>query len=174
VEEESKERKLTAKRKGYENSGRPLSHTDIQSIYTLAGLGYSKAKICRELGLCLNTVTKYLKDDKGTPRAHAKIDLPSVRSDGSDYNIAASLGAALALVNVQKNHLLRLAYEGKIPDQVTPLMTKQLIESERMILTLPQDLNKGRRDLYEQINGRALEAGDGEVKELAGAGEMGA
>lgn len=156
------------------SKGEALPYQKIQGILTLLHNGYSKNRIAKELHVSRETVRKYIALKGSTPQARASVAVAPTATDGSDYNIQKSLGASLGLVNIAKNHYLKLALDGAFPPVASPLAIKQLVEAERMILTLPQDLNKGRRDLYEQINGRALEAGDSEVKELAGAGEMGA
>jgi hypothetical protein len=155
------------------NAGTPKTEKIISAILVMKRNGFSNYRIAKELSISHATVAKYIKVDAVTPQAYQHSVLPSLSQDGTDYDINKSLCAILGLNNQLKLHALRLAQQGDMPNQITPLMVKQMAETDRLVLTLPQDLNKGRQDLYEMIHNRRLDANDDEVSELGQAGEMG-
>jgi hypothetical protein len=180
------------KKKRNGNSGHSLSYTITQGIVELKRGGFSHSEIARRMHCSRTTVVRVTKSYaegvlklpamaetsiEGIPRAHVEV---SSFEDGSGelqaregYNPAKSLTSTLELIGTTKAHLLSLARSGALPTVATPLMIKQLAEAERSVLTLPQELNKGRQSLYEQIQGRSLECDDSELAAFGAGGGMG-
>jgi len=163
----------------YRNSGKKISPEKIQEIFRLRALGWNKLAIANELGLCWATVNKYCTiGETGRNSVPSKpIDeqvaevrerLKAVR----DYNIEQAFLKTLTLVGKAKEMVYDRMLHGGFVQQVTPLMVKQLAEAERLVVTVPGELYKQQRDLYDQLRSRDLGAVDAEFEELGEAGDL--
>jgi hypothetical protein len=149
--------------------------------------GTPKTQIAKKLHVSFPTISKVIwAYDRGdiayvesTPLIVGERDAqdPQVPAgDGAaEYNPVKALGETLGLIGSVKRHLRGLADAGSLPTICTPTMIEQLARAERTVLLIPGDLNKGRRDLYEQIQSRNLDGHDldDDIKQLGAAGNLG-
>ena len=169
------------KRRGdYRLCGHPLPYNLQQAAISMHRAGTPKTQIAKKLHVSFPTISKVIwAYDRGdiayvesTPLIVGERDPQAPAADAADYNPVTALGETLGLIGSVKKHLRGLADAGSLPTMVTPGMIEQLARAERTILLIPGDLHKGRRDLYEQIQGRSLEGGEDDVKQLGSGGEL--
>jgi len=174
--------KINTKHPNYKKCGIPLTDDKLQEIFRLRMKGLSYNAIAKETNINWTTVKKYCERSnvrvggkKGVPQPPINEQVKEVKGNMlsvRDYNMVESFLKSLNLLDMYKKKAYRDILSGNIPAVTTPLHIKQLIESERMIVTLPQDLNKAPRDFYSQIRTRKLKSADDEFDELGKAGDM--
>lgn len=166
----------------YKRCGHGVDQATITEMFRMRLQGATKKEIGQALNMHPQTVTKYL--NKGTGSFRGKRCPPSVPIDAqvaevqhavrrvSGDTITRSITRTFNTIDKLGEHMEKLAADNKMPDQCTPLGMKQLAEAQRLILTLPQDLNRDRQDIYAQLNARDLGDADvlEDVTELAGSG----
>ena len=164
---------------GRKNSGRPLSQGKVREIFQRRLKNESLSAIAREMGLCRTSVRKYVRDPGLCP-APVEGQVPTPHAEGESapvarYAPAESLLESADLI-VKMKRLMKINVDsGQVPAVTNPLHVKQLVEAERALLSIPQDIGRVRISLYEQIHtrdlGAAIEVNDNEA--LACAGELG-
>lgn len=156
--------------------GKRLTADQVDQIYLLRAKGCSASEISRQTGITRLTVSKYLKNEYPdlpcTPVDRKIVALREKMLQEYDFNIARSFTKTLAAVDTFEDKLIAKMISGAIPAEVTPLHFKQLAEAKRSVVTLPQDLNKERKGIYEQIQSRQEMAVEAEYEELGEAGDL--
>lgn len=164
----------------FKRCGRPLPTCAVQAIFQLRTQGLSAVDIAKELKIHHKTVSRYLKHGRkayGAPQPPIDAQVAEVHQAVQNVTgafIARSFAKGLRNLDKMQDHMGTLIEQGKLPDQATPLALKQIAEATRMIVTLPQDMNRDRQSLYEQLGTRDLGLAEecDEVDELAGSGQM--
>jgi hypothetical protein len=157
--------------------GRKLSDRDVQTIYRLVCEGKSNRAIEQETGIGRDTIAKYrnktVESVPSTPMNEKALEVRRMLLSNFNANLEETLTKSMALLDTFEDRLAEKVLAGDIPETVTPLQVKQLIEGKATLLRLPGDLNQGRRDIYKQIQQRDNEITDVEYEELGEAGDLG-
>jgi len=132
------------------------------------------AHIARKLRVDYRTVRRYADKLLDVGGDVSQVVCVSERSieEMQPYDMERSFMSNLEILREYKARIRGRIRRGDIPDTITPLMVKQLVETEIAIVRLPTDLKAARRNLYKQISSRKLEVEETEFEELGQSGDM--